>query len=184
MTTLAAKQDYTKVSKHWPNPYEDSAVYVPLVELVHAYEYLNKTVPTLRNGDLCMTEDFLIDSWTDSGQFLVDAYIVPQLNSYSAGVRYGADAKVLTPNCNPKMLEALYNKYCPKALSCCNQAEARLKWHFETEGAVRHELRFDIEKDGRVVQFNANAMVDLLFKTNPTYAERLVAQARKSCGTD
>ena len=183
MMNIAERQDYTKISKHWPNPYESSSVYVPLAELATAYEFLHQMRPANAGGELLVTEELLMSDWTHAGLLWVDAYIVPQFTWYSAGIRYGEGSAVLTPHFNSKKLEELYNKYCPQVQSGCNTATARLKWHTEMKKPeFKQDLRFDIEHNQTTVEFDASEIVNLLFKTNPSYAERLVAQAKKANG--
>jgi hypothetical protein len=182
MVNISERQNHAHVSKHWPNPYESSAVYVPLAELVKAYQFLNQMRPTNHGGEVLVTEELLISDWTHDGLLWVDAYIVPQGDDYAAGVRYGEGSSVLTPAFKGELLKALYDRYCPQAQSACNTATARLKWHWNTKAGFKQELRFDVAHARTVVEFDAAEMLNLLFQTNPAYAERLVAQARKANG--
>jgi hypothetical protein len=182
MQNISERQNHTVASKHWPNPYESSAVYVPLAELVKAYQFLNQLRPANAGGEVLVTEELLISDWTHDGLLWVDAYIVPQGNEFAAGVRYGEGSAVHTPAFRSELLQVLYNKYCPQVQSGCNTATARLKWHWNTKAGFKQELRFDVEHDRTVVEFDAAEMMALLFRTNPSYAERLVAQAKKANG--
>lgn len=178
---ISTPQNYNEISHYWPNPYEAQAVYVPLAELVKAYDRLNQMVKTNDGGEILATEEVVIDSWTDGGKFLVDAYIVTQaLFGFSAGVRYGPDSAVLTPGFNTEMLAALYKKYCPKAHSKCSTASARMKWHTDVDNGYKQELRVVVGRGHDSLEFSAEELFNLLCQTNPAYAQTLIEQANRN----
>lgn len=174
------KQDYTRISSHWPNPYAAQAVYVPLAELVKAYAHLNQMRDTNDGGKVLATEDVVIDSWTHDGTLWVDAYIVTQAPfGYSAGVRYGEDSAVLTPAFDTEKLAALYKKYCPKAHSKCSTASARMKWHTSLENGFSQELRVVVDRGHDSLEFSAEELFDLLCQTNASAVKRFIDLAKK-----
>jgi hypothetical protein len=178
---VAQRQDYTRISKRWENPYAAQAVYVPLAELVKTYAYLYQNRPANGGGKLYVTETLLVEDWTDFGRREVDAYIVAGMGSrFSAGVRFGEGADVLTPYCNEDRLEALHNKYCPQVRSADGMSTARVRWNRETgPTGLSHQLLFDVETDSDDFSFDAVAMVELLVQTNRSYADQLFANAKK-----
>lgn len=97
---------------HWPNPWDDGAVYVPIEELALCYDGLGKGCIDIDGSRFVWTVDRVLEHWKQAGDKL-DAYILPQPSGWhDIGIRYGIKGnQYMSPAGNRERVTALLRKY-------------------------------------------------------------------------